>query len=157
MMRQRGFTIIELLVSVVIVSILASVAFPMAELVSQRSKEHELRQSLHQIREALDAYKQACDEGRIIRKADASGYPPTLDTLVEGVKDARSTKEEKIYFLRRIPRDPFFTNNEIAAAKSWGLRSYSSSAEEPKEGSDVYDVYSLSLSVGLNGIPYRDW
>lgn len=154
---QRGFTIVELLVTVVIVSVLASVALPMAELAVQRNKEQELRRALREVREALDAYKQAGDEGRILRKADESGYPPSLEILVEGVVDAKSPKGAKIYFLRRIPRDPFFPDMNLPAVKTWGKRSYTSSAEEPKEGSDIYDVYSAASGVGLNGIPYREW
>lgn len=154
---QRGFTIIELLVTIVIVSVLASVAFPMAELANQRAKEQELRHALREIRDALDAYKQAGDEGRIVRKPDESGYPASLDVLVNGSLDARSTSGAKLYFLRRIPRDPFSPDATLSAPASWGLRSYASSADEPKEGNDVYDVYSLSTAVGLNGIPYREW
>lgn len=155
--QQRGFTIVELLVTVVMVSILASVAFPMAELAVQRNKEQELRRVLREIREALDAYKQAGEEGRVQRKANESGYPSKLEILAEGVVDIKSPTGARIYFLRRIPRDPFFPDANIPAAKTWGKRSYASSAEEPKEGNDVYDVFSISVRSGLNGIPYREW
>jgi general secretion pathway protein G len=155
--KQIGFTIVELLVTIVIVSLLASIAFPMVELSVQRNKEQELRRSLREIREALDAYKQAGGEGNILRKVGESGYPPTLETLVEGVTDAKSPTGAKIYFLRRIPRDPFFPDVSVPAAKTWGKRSYESSADEPKEGKDVYDVYSLSTGTSLSGIPYREW
>lgn len=155
--RRSGFTIIELLVTVVIVSILASVALPMTELAVQRNKEQELRHALREVRDALDAYKQAGDEGRIIRKADESGYPHTLEILVQGVQDAKSPKRAKIYFLRRIPRDPFFGDTSVSAAMTWGKRSYASSADDPKEGDDIYDIYSLSPDTGLNGTPYREW
>ena len=154
---QQGFTIVELLVTVVIVSILASAALPMTELAIHRHKEQELRRVLREIREALDAYKQAGDEGRIVRQVLESGYPQTLEALVEGVPDAKSPSGAKIYFLRRIPRDPFFADASVPAAKTWGKRSYSSSAEDPKEHGDVYDVYSMSTGVGMNGIPYREW
>ncbi|MES2356527.1 MAG: type II secretion system protein [Pseudomonadota bacterium] len=157
MYKQRGFTIVELLVTLVIVSILASAALPMAELAVQRNKEQELRRGLREIREALDSYKQAGDEGKIMRKAGESGYPPTLEILAIGVTDAKSPTGAKIYFLRRIPRDPFFTDASASAAKTWVKRSYASSAEDPKEGNDVYDIYSASTSTGLNGIVYREW
>lgn len=152
-----GFTIIELLVTVVIVSILASVALPMTELAVQRNKEEDLRHALREIRNALDAYKEAGDEGRILRKIGESGYPPTLEILVQGVQDAKDPKNARIYFLRRIPRDPFFDDTSVPAANTWGKRSYASSADDPKEGADIYDIYSLSPATGLNGIPYREW
>ena len=153
----RGFTIVELLVTLTIVSVLASAALPMAELAVQRHKEQELRRALREIREALDAYKQAGDEGRIVRPVLESGYPPSLEMLVEGVTDAKNPSSAKIYFLRRVPRDPFFSDASVSAGKTWGKRSYSSSAEDPKEHGDVYDVYSLSTSMGMNGVPYREW
>lgn len=154
---QGGFTIIELLIAVVIVSVLATAAFPMAELAIRRDREQELRNSLRQIREALDAYKQAVMDGRIITAVGKSGYPPSLLTLADGVRDVRSPTGAKIYFLRRIPRDPFFNDKDVPAALTWGLRSYASSGENPKVGEDVYDVFSLSEGVGLNGEPYRAW
>ena len=154
---QGGFTLIEMLVTVMIVLVLASVALPMTELASQRDKEQQLRRSLREIREALDAYKQAGDEGKIARKALDSGYPPSLEALTEGVPDVHSTSGAKFYFIRRIPRDPFVTDPEVPAARTWGRRSYASSGEDPKPGSDVYDVYSTSTAVGMNGIPYREW
>lgn len=156
-MRKHGFTLIELLVTLVIVSILASAILPMAELSMQRNKEQELRHALREIREALDAYKQAGDEGRMIRKADEAGYPPTLTTLVNGVPDVKSPTGARLYFLRRLPRDPFYPDQNTPAARTWGLRSYASSADDPKEGGDVYDVYSTASGAGLNGVPYRDW
>ncbi len=117
----------------------------------QRNKEQDLRVALRELRGAIDAYKRAGDEGRIERPADASGYPPTLAALAEGVKD-RSKKDDdsKIYFLRRVPVDPL-------TGEDWGLRSYASSAKDPKEGKDVFDVYSKSDQVGLNGRPYKEW
>ncbi|MFY9328343.1 MAG: type II secretion system protein [Georgfuchsia sp.] len=156
--KGRGFTLIEMLITVVIVGLLASVSFPMAEVAVQRSREHDLRDALQQIRHAIDAYKQAADEGRIIIEAQKSGYPPTLEALVEGVDDAKSpNRDDKIYFLRRIPRDPFADDSSLSAEATWGKRSYASPPDDPQEGDDVYDVYTLSSATGLNGVPYRQW
>jgi len=157
MRRARGFTLIELMVTLAILALLASVALPLAELTVQRDKERELRQALRELRLAIDAYKRAGDENRIARRADHSGYPPSLETLVEGVADAKDPKAPKIYFLRRIPRDPFAEGTEASPARSWGLRSYDSPPQEPQAGRDVYDVYTLSDGSGLNGVPYREW
>ncbi len=157
MRRAGGFTLIELLITVAIVALLASVALPLSELSVQRGKEQELRRSLRELREAIDAYKRASDEGQIARAADQSGYPLTLSALVDGVADAKSPKEVKIYFLRRIPRDPFSDSPDAAPAQTWGLRSYESPADNPRPGRDVFDVYSLSTGNGMNGIPYKDW
>lgn len=153
----RGFTLIELAVTVAIVGLLASIAAPTAELVVQRNKEHELRLALREIRNGIDAYKQAYDDGRMPKSVDASGYPATLKVLVEGVADSKSADKRKIYFLRRIPRDPMSPDEEIPAEQTWGLRSYDSDADAPQEGRDVFDVYSKSDGVGLNRIPYRQW
>lgn len=152
-----GFTLIELLITVAIVALLASVALPLSEIAVQRGKEQELSRALREIRDAIDAYKRYVDEGRIRRAADASGYPPSLTVLVEGAEDVKSPTRAKIYLLRRIPRDPFAGNADVPAAKSWGLRSYESSHDDPKPGKDVFDVYSLSAGTGLNGTPYREW
>ncbi len=157
MRSAGGFTLIELLITVAIVALLASVALPLSELSVQRGKEQELRRSLRELREAIDAYKRASDEGQIARAADQSGYPLTLTALVDGVADAKSPKEVKIYFLRRIPRDPFSDSPSTAPEQTWGPRSYESPADNPRPGRDVFDVYSLSPGNGMNGIPYKDW
>jgi len=146
----KGFTLIELLIVVAIVALLASVAAPLAELGWQRSKEQDLRHALREIRGAIDAYKRAADEGQIEKKADASGYPPTLATLVEGVDVKDKAQGGKLYFLRRIPKDPL-------TGEDWGVRSYASPADSPQPGKDVFDVYSRSEDMGLNRIPYREW
>lgn len=155
--RRRGFTLVELLVTAAIVAVLASVALPLAELSVKRSRETELRAALRAIRDAIDAYKQAADAGRIARKAGENGYPPSLEALVDGVEDQRSANKARIYFLRRIPREPLQPDASLAAAQTWGLRSYDSAPDDPREGRDVFDVYSRSERVGLNGIEYRQW
>jgi general secretion pathway protein G len=122
--KSRGFTLIELLIAVTILALLASVALPLAEVTSQRTKEQDLRQALRELRGAIDAYKRASDEGRIAREADKSGYPPTLAALVEGTANSKDPKMPKIYFLRRLPLDP-------VSGQEWGLRSYESPANQP--------------------------
>jgi general secretion pathway protein G len=157
-MRVRGFTIIELLMTVAIISLLATAVVPSAQLVFQRERESELRASLRTIRAAIDAYKVASDSGRIKKELNKSGYPPDLQSLVDGVDDASSPKEgAKIYFLRRLPPDPFWPDATTPAADTWGLRSYASPPDDPQPGEDVYDVHSRSSRTGLNGVPYRDW
>lgn len=156
-MRKNGFTFIELMVTLAIMGVLALVAIPMAQVSAQREKERELRAALMQIREALDAYKHATEQGRILIKIDGSGYPGTLDEMVEGVVDQRSPTQQKVYFLRRLPRDPFFPDASVKPAATWGLRSYASPPDAPYAGKDVFDVYSTSDKVGLNGVPYRQW
>ena len=152
-----GFTLIELVVTVALVAILATVAVPLGTLSVQRLREGELRSDLRQIRAALDAYKHASDSGRIARRADGSGYPPTLELLETGVDDAKSPVKAKIYFLRRLPRDPFYSDPSTPAAATWGKRAYASAPDMPAEGEDVFDVYSRSERMGLNGIALRDW
>ena len=157
--RNKGFTLIELIATVTMVAILASATLPMLQMSVQRAKENELRANWRQIREAIDAYKKASDEGRIKKSIEQTGYPPNLEILVEGVKDEKSPNKDKIRFIRKIPIDPMQPPSESTESLSnnWGLRSYESEANEPKAGDDVYDVYSLSLQVGINGVPYAQW
>lgn len=157
MRRSHGFTLIELAVTVAIVGVLSTMALPLAETTIRRAKEAELRTALRQIREGLDIYKRAGEEGRIRVRVDASGYPPRLEDLVDGVEDIRRPDLAKIFFLRRLPRDPFSGDPELSAAETWGRRSYASPPDNPQPGEDVFDVYSRSDGVGLNGIPYRQW
>ena len=156
-MRARGFTLIELMITVAIVGLLATAAIPLGKMATQRLRESDLRSALREIRAGIDAYRQAAEDGRIKLDADASGYPPTLEVLVQGVENSQDPKRTRIYFLRRLPRDPFFPDSSAPAAGTWGLRSYKSPPEDPQPGDDVYDVHSLSHGVGLNGVPYREW
>jgi general secretion pathway protein G len=156
-LRHSGFTYIELMVTLAIMAVLVTVAVPMAQLAEQRQKEHELRDALAQIRAGLDAYKRAADQGRIVLRIGQSGYPQTLNQLVEGVEDKRSPARQKMYFLRRLPADPMTARPGDDPAETWGLRSYASPPDDPGEGDDVFDVYSTSDKLGLNGVPYRKW
>ena len=156
-MRTRGFTLIELVIVVAIVGLLATVAVPLGKMTTQRLKETELREALRDLRSGIDAYKHAAEQGRIMVEADASGYPPTLDVLVNGVDDAKDPNKAKIYFMRHLPRDPFYPDSAAPPTETWGLRSYKSPPGNPQPGDDVYDVYTLAKGAGLNGVPYREW
>ncbi len=154
---SRGFTLIELVVTLVIVGLLASAAVPLVELTVKRNQERELRAALREIRSAIDAYKRASDEGRILKSPRHSGYPPKLAALVEGVPDLRSRERRAVYFLRRLPRDPTSPDQTSPPETTWGKRSYASPPDAPEEGEDVFDVYSLSDRIGLNGKAYKAW
>jgi general secretion pathway protein G len=155
--RARGFTLIELVITVAIVAVLASVAMPLNELTQQRAREQDLRRALREIRTAIDAYKQASDEGRIVKRVGESGFPKRLQDLAEGVEDQKNPKHERMYFLRRVPRDPFAADPERPAADTWGKRAYSSPPEDPRDGEDVFDVYTLAAGKGINGRLYKEW
>ena len=155
-MRARGFTLIEMMVVLVMLGVLASAARPLLEMSVQRSREHELRQALRTLREGLDAYKHAVEVGSIVLGPEDSGYPKSLQLLVDGVADAKSPNGRKIYFLRRLPRDPFAAN-DLPAAETWGLRSYDSAPDDPRPGKDVFDVYSRSERKALDGSRLKDW
>jgi general secretion pathway protein G len=155
---NRGFTLIELVITLAIIGLLTTAALPLAQLVAKREKEAELRTALRDIRSALDAYRVAAQAGHIKQELGSSGYPPDLKSLYVGVQDQASAQSNtNLYFLRRIARDPFFPDGSVAAEETWGLRSYKSPPDDPQPGEDVYDVYSLATGTGLNGVHYRDW
>nr|WP_275975658.1 type II secretion system protein [Geothrix terrae] len=150
--RQRGFTLLELVVTATVLLILASVTVPLARNGLKREKELELRRDLREMRLAIDEYKKQADQQKIkAPPAEANGYPESLEVLVEGVPAAGSLSR-KVRFLRRVPVDPFTGKAE------WGLRNTNDDANSSSwGGGHVYDVYSLAPGTGMNGIPYREW
>jgi general secretion pathway protein G len=160
--KIKGFSYVEMVFSVAMLALLAAVATPYLEKNIQRKKELEFRQNLRQIRTAIDEYKEASDQGKIKKSIGDSGYPHRLEDLVNGVDDITDPQKKKLRFLRRVPADPMYPKNlqadkEINPEDTWGKRSYDSDADNPREGSDVYDVYSLSADIGMNGIAYGQW
>ena len=163
-MGQKGLTFIEVLITVTILAILASVVLPLSQMSVKRDKELELKRSLRIIRTAIDEYKALSDSGRIDKSADESGYPPDLLVLVAGVelreikgKGGLSAPAELRRILRRIPRDPVNPNPYVDPEYSWGLRCYESDHDNPYEGDDVFDVYSLSDEIAIDGTLYSSW
>lgn len=154
--KKRGFTFVEILVTLAIVAILAAAALPLAQIAVKRQKEIELQRNLRMIREAIDLYKQMADEKKITVEDETEGYPSDLEILVQGVEVKETTEgEEKVTihkFLRRIPKDPMTKSTE------WGLRSYQDSPDTNVWGGEnVYDVYTKSPGIALDGSRYRDW
>jgi general secretion pathway protein G len=150
----RGFSLIELMVVMAMLGLLATAAFPLAEVMQQRERERELKHALWEIRGAIDAYKRAYDEGRIAKSGPQTGYPPTLEALALGVPAANGSGH--VYFLRRVSRDPFAPAG-IAAEASWALRSFDSPPDRPRPGADVFDVRSRSTALALDGTPLSQW
>lgn len=153
-LRRRlpaGFTILELMVAVSILLVLATMALPVAQVKIKREKEVELRRALRDIRTAIDRYKDAADQGLIAVDVDTEGYPPTLETLVEGVELA-GKPDRRVRFLRRIPRDPFTNSTQ------WGMRGVQDAPDSRSwNGENVFDVFSRSNGVALDGTRYADW
>jgi general secretion pathway protein G len=156
MSRRRGFTLIEMLLVMAILGILAAAARPLLELQAQRSREQALRHALRSVRTAIDAYHQAALAGQVARSVGDSGYPPTLEALVQGVPDLRSPADKRLFFLRRLPRDPF-ADPALPAGQTWALRSADSPPDAPQAGKDVFDILSTSERKALDGSRYRDW
>jgi len=153
----RGYTLVELLVVLAVLGLLAAMAMPLAEVTVQREKERELKRSLWEIRDAIDAYRRAREQGAVTGGTGTPPYPATLFALTQPALDERAEhRGETLRFLRRIPRDPF-ADPALPAERTWGLRSYLSEADKPQPGADVYDVYSQSDQVGLNGVPLKVW
>ncbi|HVG86404.1 MAG TPA: type II secretion system protein [Vicinamibacterales bacterium] len=152
---SEGYSFIELLVVTTIVLILASAVQPLARVTIQRQKESELRRALRDMRDAIDKFKDAADQGMIPTtelKAGSEGYPPDLDTLVEGVSVANDASGRKLKFLRRVPLDP------MTGEAEWGLRAYQDKPDTTSwGGQNVFDVRSLSGGTALDGSKYKDW
>lgn len=161
---RRGFTLIEMIVTLTVLAILTTVAMPIAKTAIQRDKELELRRALREIREALDAYKKLADEKKIEVEEDSEGYPPDLETLVNGVevqeaqegkeggKESGKASKKIVRFLRRIPKDP------MTGTIEWGLRSYQDDPDSDVWGEEnVYDIHTKSGAKALDGSRYRDW
>lgn len=153
----RGYTFVEILVVVALISVLASAVMPLAKVTMQRQREVELRRALRDMRTAIDRYKDAVDQGQVpptrIRPG-SEGYPPDLETLVVGVEAGGegSSDRKKLKFLRRIPVDP------MTRSAQWGLRSYEDKPDAKSwGGQNVYDVYSKSEGTALDGTKYEDW
>lgn len=145
---ESGLSLVELIVTVAILSILASAAIPIMRFRVQREKERELRYDLWQMRDAIDKYKDAADKNAFQTKIDSNGYPPDLDTLVNGV----DVQGKKVKFLRRVPVDP------MTGKAEWGFRSMQ---DDPKSdsfgGQSVFDVYSKSTQTAIDGTKYNEW
>ena len=149
--RKRGFTLIELMITVLVISILVGVAVPLARNTIKREKEFELHTALREVRTAIDKYKDASDKGLIMVKVDTEGYPENLQVLVDGVQMVGQV-DKRLKLLRRIPKDPMSNSTE------WGQRSYQ---DDPTSsswgGQNVFDIHTKSEGTALDGSKYKDW
>jgi general secretion pathway protein G len=147
--RQSGVTLLEMIVVITILLIMMGAAVPVLKVSVRRQREVELRRDLWEMRAAIDRYKDAADKNAFQQKLGSEGYPPDMDTLVNGVEVAGG---KKLRFLRRIPIDPMTGNTD------WGLRSMQDDPQSDSwGGQNVFDVYSKSTGVGLDGTKYKDW
>lgn len=146
--KLRGFTLVEMIVAITILMILTGMAIPLARVTIKRERERELRHSLWEMRDAIDRYKDAADRGAFQIKVGSEGYPPDLQTLVDGV----DVNGKKLRFLRHIPEDPMTGGTE------WGMRSMQDDpTSDSWDGNNVFDVYTKSDGTGLDGTKYKDW
>ena len=148
---KRGYTMVEMVVVCALLVIVAAVALPTAKYSIKRGKEMELRQALRQMRNAIDEFKRYSDAGLIPVELGTDGYPSELEILIEGV-EVNGQIDKSVRFLRRIPVDP------MTGEAEWGLRSFQDDFDSDSWGGEnVFDVYSLSEGVGLDGVPYQEW
>jgi general secretion pathway protein G len=146
--RMRGFTLVEMIVAITILMILTGMAIPLARVTIKRERERELRQALWEMRDAIDRYKDAADRGAFQIKVGSEGYPPDLQTLVDGV----DVNGKKLRFLRHIPEDPMTGKTE------WGMHSMQDDpTSDSWDGDNVFDVYTKSDGTALDGTKYKDW
>ena len=162
-LATRGFTLIEMVITLALVGLVSMFAVPLYEMAATRYKEAELRQALRTIRAGIDTYKSATDSGSLPRQAGDSGYPPSLDHLIEPqelvgkASFADTVSAQRMVILRQLPRDPFNTDPDATAAETWNTRAYASRPDDPQPGDDVFDVSSKSPRTALDGTPYASW
>ena len=155
--QKKGFTLIEMIVTLTILAILSAAILPLAKTAVKREREIELRRNLRLIRDAIDAYKKLADEKKIEYEKETEGYPPDLETLVKGVEvkaegEGKDSETKILKFLRRILKDPMTNSYE------WGLRSYQDDYDSDVWGGEnVYDVYTISRAIALDGTQYNEW
>jgi len=161
--HMRGFTFIELIITLALIGLVSTLALPLYEVSATRMKEAELRAALRTVRAGLDSYKAATDSGALKREPGESGYPRSLELLTQSLDlenrpDANGTvASQRMVILRQMPRDPFNTDFQLSPEQTWNTRAYASRSDDPQPGDDVFDISSKSTGVGLNGTPYSSW